>query len=87
MHLLNMADEISIFFTKNSLKWYHNIIKHDYAFIDATGLLYRGVESCKRFLYYAITVRHLFPGKPPLPVAEYITSHYSKDFQFFFHFS
>ena len=74
---LNMADEIFIvLFTENSLKWYQNIIKYDYAFIDATGSLFRDLKPYKRLLYYAITVRHPLPGKPPLPLAEYITSDY-----------
>ena len=82
---LNMADEINIVsFTENSLKWYQNIIKHVYAFIDTTGLLFRDVKPYKRLLYYAVTVRHPFPGKPPLPVAEYITSDHFKDFLKFF---
>ena len=81
----DMTDKINIaLFTENSLKWYQNIIKHDYAFIDATGSLFRDVKPYKRLLYYAITVRHSFPGKPPLPVAEYITSDHSKDSLIFF---
>ena len=80
-----MADEINIvLFTENSLKWYQNIIKHDYAFIDGTGSLFGDVKPYKRILYYAITVRHPLPGKPPLPVAEYITSNHSKDSLIFF---
>ena len=54
------------------------------SFIDVTGLLFRDVKPYKRLLYYAITVRHPFPGKPPLPVAEYITSDHCKDSLIFF---
>ena len=89
IHHLNMTDEINtVLFTENSLKWYENIIKHNYAFIDATGSLFRDVKLYKRLLYYAITVRHPFPGKTPLTVAEYI--YYWLSFQRFlniFHFS
>ena len=75
-----MADEINIvLFTENSLKWYQNIIKHDYAFIHAAGSLFRDVKPYKRLLYYAITVRYPFPEKPLLPIAEYITSDHFKD--------
>ena len=42
------------------------------------------MKPCKRLLYYAITVRHPFPGKPSLPVAKYITSNHSKDSLIFF---
>ena len=59
-----MADEKNfVLFTENSLKWYQNIIKHNYVFIDATGSLFRDVKPYKRLL----------PSqeKPPLPVAEY----------------
>ena len=42
------------------------------------------MKPYKRLLYYAITVRYPFPGKPPLPVAEYITSDHSKDSLVFF---
>ena len=71
-------------FYRECLKWYQNIIKHDYALIDATGSLFRDVKTCKRLLYYAITVRPPFPGKPPLPVAEYVTSDHSEDSLTFF---
>ena len=57
---------------------------HGYAFIDATGSLFREVKPYKRHLYYAITVRHPFPGKSPLPAAEHITSDHSKDSLIFF---
>ena len=76
----DMTDKINIaLFTENSLKWYQNIIKHDYALLDATGSLFRDVKAYKRLLYYAVTVRYPFPEKPPLPVEEYITSNHSKD--------
>ena len=42
------------------------------------------MKPYKRLLYYAITVRHPFPGKPPLQVAEYIASDHSKDSLIFF---
>ena len=42
------------------------------------------MKPCKRLLYYAITLRHPFQGKPPLPFAEYITSDHSKDSLIFF---
>ena len=81
----DMTDKINIaLFTENSLKWYQNIIKHDYALIDATGWLFRDVKAYKRLLYYAVTVRYPFPEKPPLPVEEYITSNHSKDSLIFF---
>ena len=38
----------------------------------------------KRLLYYAIPIRHPFPGKPPLPFAEYINRTHSKDSLIFF---
>ena len=85
IHHLNMTNEINIVpFTENSLKWYQNIIKHDYTFIDVYSSLFRDVKPCKRLLYYAIKVKHPFPGKPPLPVVEYITSDHSKDSLIFF---
>ena len=85
IHHLNMAYEINIvLFRENSLKWYQNTIKHDFAFVDATGSLFCDVKSYKRLLYYAITVRHPLSEKPPLPVAEYITSNHSKDHLVFF---
>ena len=85
IHLENITDEISIvLFTDNSLKWYQNIIKHDYPFTHATSSLFRDVKFYKRLLYNAVTLRHSFPGKPPLLVTEYITSNHSKDSLIFF---
>ena len=51
-----------------------------------TGSLFRDVKPYKRLLHYVIKVKHPFPGKPALPVAEYITSNHCKDSLIFFIF-
>ena len=76
----NIAKEVNIaLFTEGSLRWYHESCKRDYIFTDATGGLFSKISGYKRLLFYTLVVRHPFPGNPPIPVAEYITSSHTAD--------
>ena len=76
----NIAKEINIaLFTEGSLRWYHESCKRDYIFTNATGGFFSKISGYKRLLFYTLVVRHPFPGNPPIPVAEYITSSHTAE--------
>ncbi len=56
---------------------YHEHVKNDILYIDATGSLVRQMKNYKRLLYYAAVIRHPYNCGLPMPIAEYITSNHN----------
>ena len=75
IHFFNIGDEFQIvMFTESSIRWYHDTIKRDYVFLDATGSLFAAVQNYKRLLYYTVVMGHPFAGYSPTPACEFISS-------------
>ena len=53
---------------------YHEHVRNDILYIDATGRVTENVKGCNRILYYVAAIRHPFGKSPPIPIAEYITT-------------
>ena len=53
---------------------YHQTVRNDILFIDATGSVVRQPRYLKKILYYACVIRHPYNLSPPVPVAEFISS-------------
>ena len=66
-----------ICFNETGVRLYHEVAKYSPVFCDATGTIVTvpkdvGTKPSVRY-YYSLVVKHPVSGKPPIPVAEYIS--------------
>ena len=52
---------------------YHEYVREDVLYLDATGQLTLDLLDFKRTLHYMFCVRHPYYKTPPLPIGHYIT--------------
>ena len=53
---------------------YHEHIKNDVLYIDATGSVTNQIKWLSKVLYYVAVIRHPYGKTPPLPIADYVTN-------------
>ena len=53
---------------------YHEHVRNDVLYIDATGSVTDKLKWLPRVLYYVAVVRHPYGKTPPLPIGEFISS-------------
>ena len=53
---------------------YHENVKNNIIYIDATGSVTDKIKRLNRILYYAVVIRHPYGKTPPLPICEFISS-------------
>ena len=63
--------------TEGLLRLYHETVKRDILYFDATGLLTLESKEYKRILHYILCVRHPNRKTPSLPIGHFITSSHS----------
>ena len=53
---------------------YHEHVRNDMLYIDATGTATDRIKRYSKILYYVAAIRHPFGKSPPIPVADCITT-------------